>query len=116
MTDGAALFEDIARSAVGRRVSATRIFLFTLQIYFESDDAAEDVLELWCEPSWHLRNANGVVAGSGAIEAPSNYDDDEEIQRASDTVRLVGAATRILVGQDLLSMNVDDHSRELVAR
>ena len=70
----------------GRRVTSTRMFLFTLQIYLAPDLSDSRDLEIWCEASWHIRTASGVLTGSGAIESPSRFDDDAEVARASATI------------------------------
>jgi hypothetical protein len=99
----------------GRHVTTTRLFLFTLQVYLESDQEDSPDFELWCEPSWHLRTASGVLTGSGAIDSPASYDDPTELERASATIVRVSEAASVLVGQALTSLAVDTTTHALTA-
>jgi hypothetical protein len=110
-----AAFRDLERLVRGRRVSSTGVFLFTLQIYLDSGHSDRPDLEIWFEPIWHVRSASGIVTGSGAIERPSAYDDDAEVERASTTIHAASEATKVLVGQTLESLELEPSTHALVA-
>ncbi len=115
MTEAEATFDELVARVIGRRVTSTRMFLFTLQMYFASEGPDEDVLAIWCEPSWHIRTPSGVVTGSGAIDTPSTYSDDVEVQRASNTITEVANASKILLGRTLESLEVEPLTQALTA-
>ena len=106
-------FRAFAARMRGQRVTAARLFLFTLQLYLTSDAPDAPDLEVWCEPSWQLRSPQRVVTGSGAIDSPTDYGDEAEVQRASTTVVRVGDAVRVLVGRSLVELSVDRHTGAL---
>jgi hypothetical protein len=114
VTELDSVFHILEERMRGRRVTATRVFLFTLQIYLAADVSDSRDLEIWCEPSWHIRTASGVVTGSGAIEGPSSYADDAEVARASAVTR-TGDAERVLVGQCLTGLAMDPATHALTA-
>jgi len=100
---------------IGRRVTATRLCLYTLQVYLEPPSSEARDLELWCDPSWHLRSPSGLLTGSGAIESPSSFEDEAEVARASATISEVSQATKVLKGQRLVSLHLDQVTHALTA-
>ena len=66
---------------IGRRVIATRLFLYTLQVHLELPSSEVRDLEIRCDPSWHLRSPSGLLTGSGAIESPRSVEDEAEVAR-----------------------------------
>ena len=112
MSAAESTLRDVQRRLEGKRVSSARVFLFTLQVYFEADDSS-GALELWCEPAWHLRGEAGVLTGSGAIESPSSYGDAAAIAEADVTIHRAGETVRRLVGETLHSLRTGEtHSLE----
>ena len=75
------LFRELEQFMIGRRVTATRLCLYTLQVYLEPPSSEARDLELWCDPSWHLRSPSGLLTGSGAIESPRSVEDEAEVAR-----------------------------------
>jgi len=73
------LFRELEQLMIGRRVTATRLFLYTLQVYLEPPSSDSRDLEIWCDPSWHLRSPGALLTGSGAIESPSSFEDEAEV-------------------------------------
>ena len=55
------------------------------------------------------------MTGSGAIESPRAWDDDNEVARADATIARVGAAAEVLDGQTLDRLEVDSATHALVA-
>ncbi|MEP6999336.1 MAG: hypothetical protein ABI969_02580 [bacterium] len=115
MTDADVAYHALVERLRGRQVTSVRIFLFTLQIYLASHNADDRNLEIWCEPNWHVRIGVRIVTGSGAIEAPSTFDDAAEVERASATIRCASDAAQVLVGKVLTSVHVDPVTYALVA-
>ncbi len=114
MMEADVAYHELVTRLRGRRVTAVRVFLFTLQIYLAPEDTDARDLEMWCEPSWHVCDGAGIVTGSGAIEGPSTFDDDAEVARASATIVRVSDAAKVLVGQTLETLDVDPVSHALV--
>ena len=71
---------------IGRRVTATRLFLYTLQAYLEPPSSEARDLEVWCDPSGQLRSTSGLLTGSGAIESPRSFEDEAEMARRQPTL------------------------------
>lgn len=100
----------------GRHVTSTRMFLYTLQIYVASEVGDSRDLEIWCEPSWHIRTPSGVLTGSGAIESPSTFDDDAEVARAGATITRVSEVSKALVGRAVTELVVDPITQALTVQ
>ncbi|MBC8086853.1 MAG: hypothetical protein H7Z40_06280 [Phycisphaerae bacterium] len=110
-----AAYELLVLQMRGRPVVRTRIVLLTLQIYFAATDNDARAFELWCEPSWHLLGSTGIITGSGAIEGPDTYAEDEEVARANPTIAAASAASKILIGQTLERLVLDERTHALRA-
>ena len=109
-------YRALAERMCGREVSSTRMFLYTLQIYFAPDAGRAAGVEIWCEPSWHIRSESGIVTGSGAIDGPSTFGDEAEVARASATIVAAGGKSKVLVGTVLHTLTVDADTHALEAR
>ncbi|MEP6835724.1 MAG: hypothetical protein ABJB74_20215 [Gemmatimonas sp.] len=108
-------YETLVQLLRGRTVVRTRIMLFTLQIYFGADPDDARAFEWWCEPSWHVLGPDAVITGSGAIDGPDTYAEDDEIARADATIAAASAASKILIGQTLETLTLDARTYALHA-
>ncbi len=115
MSTADTLYHELAARIVGQRVEWTRIFLFTLQVYFAPEGSEQRGFEIWCEPCWHIRTAAGIVTGSGTIEGPNTFNDNEEMERASATITKASNDSNALVGERLVALRVDTATHALEA-
>ncbi len=106
-------FREIAAQLVGRRVASVRMVLYTLKVEVQPIDTDPRPLQVWFEPSWQLRTATRLLTGSGAIESPDDYGDDDEVHRASETVRRVSDHAQPLLGQTIERIELDPMTFEL---
>ena len=101
------VYDAIARQLIGRRISDTRMFLSTLQVYVARARAGEPAFEIWCEAPWHVHDTERVVVGSGALQPPASFDDETEVARADAAqARASHTARDVLVGRAIESVTV----------
>lgn len=100
-------FDTLAATALHRRVTRTRMFMTTRQVYLEADDPALYELQLWFEPTWSLWTPAGTVTSSDAIDWPSSWDDEAEMSRASATLTAASTASKVLIRCDVRSLHLD---------
>lgn len=106
-------FRDIAAQLIGRRVTSVWMVLYTLKIEVAPTDTDPRCLQIWLEPSWHVRSPERLLTGSGAIESPDDFGDDAEVARASATIERVSDDAQPLVGCTIERLQLDPVTFEL---
>ncbi len=98
----AGVFDRLRRECVeGRMVTYRRLAGNSLIVYLECEPGDEQGAILWLEPTWHLRDAERVLAGSRQAQ-----DEPEGFDATADAIDA-------LVGRRLVALALDPVSHDL---